>query len=97
MLERILKIVFKGGSYSLQDIARELDTSKELLLQMVEDLERGGYLKLIEGKYFTECKNCSFSNNCSKGCLITSYNTSYGKIWILTKKGIKLAERTKLI
>jgi len=94
MLEKVLKIVYKSGSNSLQDIAGELDTSKELVLQMIGDLERGNYLKLIEGEYSTECKNCPFSNSCSNGCVISSYNTSHGKIWMLTKKGLKLAEKS---
>jgi len=85
MLKEILKIVSKGGSYNLRDIARELDISKELLLQMVEDLKRGGYLKLLEGKCSTECEKCPFANS----CVIDSYN----KIWALTEKGLKFAEK----
>jgi DNA-binding Lrp family transcriptional regulator len=85
MLEKILKMVSKGGSISLQEIARELDINKELLLQMIGDLERGGYLKLIEGKCSTECEKCPFVNN----CVINSYN----KIWVLTKKGFKFVEK----
>jgi len=85
MLEKILKIVFKRGSNSLQDIAKKLGISKELLLKMIEDLERGGYLKLLEGKCSTECEKCQFANS----CVINSYN----KIWTLTEKGFKFAEK----
>jgi len=86
MLERILKIVFKDGSDSLQDIAKKLNISKDLLLQMIEDLERGGYLKLSEEKCHSECERCPYANS----CVITSYN----KIWSLTEKGFKLAEKS---
>ncbi len=86
MLEKILKIVFKCGANSLKDIAKELNISKELLLQMIGDLERGGYLKLIEGGYSSGCKECPFANS----CVINSYN----KIWALTEKGFKFVEKS---
>lgn len=86
MLEEILRIVSKKGSNSLQDIARKLDINKELLLQMIEDLERGGYLKLLEEKCHSECETCSYANSC--------VTTSYNKIWSLTEKGFKLAEKS---
>jgi Mn-dependent DtxR family transcriptional regulator len=86
MLEKFLKIVSKGGSNSLQEIAEKLGISKELLLKMIEDLERGGYLKLLEGKCSTECKKCPFANS----CVINSYN----KIWVLTEKGFKFVEKS---
>ncbi|GAG56738.1 unnamed protein product [marine sediment metagenome] len=86
MLEEILKIVSKKGSNSLQDIAKKLDISKDLLLQMIEDLERLGYLKLIEGECSAKCEKCSYINSC--------VTTSYNKIWSLTEKGFKLAEKS---
>ncbi|GAI41109.1 unnamed protein product [marine sediment metagenome] len=85
MLDKILKIVYKSGTNRLKDIAKKLDIRKELLLQMIGDLERGGYLKLLEGKCSTECEKCPFAN----GCVINSYN----KIWALTEKAFKFVEK----
>lgn len=86
MLEEIIKIVSKSGSNSLQGISKKLNISKELLLQMIKDLERGGYLKLLEVKCSTECEKCPYMGSCAI--------TSFSKIWTLTKKGFKLAEKS---
>ncbi|GAG90477.1 unnamed protein product, partial [marine sediment metagenome] len=43
-------------------------------------------LKLIEGECSAKCEKCSYINSC--------VTTSCNKIWSLTEKGFKLAEKS---
>jgi hypothetical protein len=45
MLKQLLKHVAAGGAWTTESLAQALDTTPELVMAMLEDLTRRGYLK----------------------------------------------------
>jgi hypothetical protein len=78
MLNYILKRMAAGDVERLSDLARELNVRDELVKQMIEDLERMGYLRRIAGGCDNGCSHCSSSSDC------TSHE--FGQAWTLTEK-----------
>lgn len=75
MLERLLDLLQAGGTRSVDDLARVLDTSPELVQAMLENLGRMGYLKAIDGACNTQCGGCPLACSCGVG--------AGGKAWTL--------------
>ncbi len=67
MLERLLELVQAGGTRHIDGLARELDTTPELVHVMLENLSRMGYLKAVDGACSTQCGECQFACSCSVG------------------------------
>ena len=78
MLNYILKRLAAGDVESLSDLARELNVGDELVKQMIEDLERMGYLRRISGG----CDNCGSHCPSSADCTFHPF----GQAWTLTEK-----------
>ena len=83
MLEELLRRIAAGGTHSLSDLAHKLGVSEELLRQMIEDLTRRGYLRLVTGCCADRCAGCSLAGTCAV--------SSAGQIWSLTDKGERAA------
>jgi hypothetical protein len=60
------------------NLARELDTTSELVEAMLEDLVRMGYLKRVGGECAESCGNCPMAGLCAAG--------SSGQLWSLVEK-----------
>lgn len=84
MLQRILQAVSAGGVHSLQQLARQLDISEELLESMIDELARMGYLKPLGAPCAEHCQHCPEVNGCGIG--------SGGRAWALTASGKKIAQ-----
>jgi DNA-binding Lrp family transcriptional regulator len=80
MLHRFLDTIQSGDVQSLQEIARRLDISPAMVLQMAQDLTRKGYLQEL-GSDCDEpqpgCSDCAVSSSCQ---VIVRH-------WFLTEKG----------
>jgi Mn-dependent DtxR family transcriptional regulator len=83
MLEKLLRLIATGGTHSLSDLAHKLGVSEELLRQMIDDLTRLGYLRLVAGCCEDHCAGCSLAGTCAVG--------SAGQVWSLTDKGERAA------
>ena len=79
MLNRLLEMLREGSVRRVADLARELETTPELIEMMLEDLCRKGYLGRAEGACGEGCGSCSMTGMCAAG--------SGGKLWSLTEKG----------
>ncbi len=79
MLEQMLKLLSQGNLFSLEDLARKLDTSRDTVERMLGDLTRTGYLRAAARDCETSCAGCPNASACSI--------TSPQKIWTLTEKG----------
>jgi len=79
MLDRLLELLRAGGTHIVGDLARELDTTPELVEMMLEALGRMGYLKRLGGECGGGCGACSMAGLCSVG--------SGGEVWALAEKG----------
>jgi hypothetical protein len=85
LFEQLLRIVAQGGIHTRRELAQRLGVSEELLQQMIEELVRIGYLNPVAGDCHDRCAGCSFAAECAIG--------GGGRIWALTEKGAKEAER----
>ena len=65
MLEQLLKMVATGGIHSYAQLARDLNVSEALLEQMLEDLERMGYLQRMDAACDSHCDHCGVPANCT--------------------------------
>lgn len=74
-----------GRPTTLAQLAHDLDTSTDLLEQMLSDLDRLGYIHAVDTGCDAHCAGCRRHELCS---LIHE-----GRIWSLTPKGRAMAQR----
>jgi hypothetical protein len=80
MLHRFLETIQAGDVQSLMEIARRMDISPSMVLQMAKELTDRGYLKEIGsdcGQPQDGCPDCSVSSTCQ---IVVRH-------WFLTEKG----------
>ena len=75
MLNRLLDLIRKGTTRQVSDLARELETTPELVEMMLADLERMGYLRRVESECAVECGGCPQANTCAAG--------EPGRTWVM--------------
>ncbi|MGB9776909.1 MAG: FeoC-like transcriptional regulator [Anaerolineae bacterium] len=63
MLERLLEILQRGGTYRVSDLARALDTTPALVEMMLEELARAGYVKPV-ATCTEACASCPLADSC---------------------------------
>jgi hypothetical protein len=78
MLNRLLELLQAGGTHRVANLARELETTPELVEVMLEDLVRMGYLKLVGGECDGGCAGCSLAGLCATG--------KDGRVWALAER-----------
>jgi len=88
MLTQLLSMLADGKAYNSVQLARALDVTQGMIAQMLEDLERRGYVQHLrlgceEGK----CKGCAYSKSCSPTTALSG--------WALTEKGRQMATRNR--
>ena len=87
MLEQLLEILAGGELATVQDLASRLSVSVELVEQMLQDLERGGYLVAVTGDCDRSCAGCTQVGLCA---IMGSK-----RVWRVTDKGQRLAGATR--
>lgn len=65
MLEQLLKQLQEGGTYRVSSLARQLDVSEALVMQMLADLARLGYLRPVEADCQAQCSGCAEKAVCT--------------------------------
>lgn len=83
MLDTLLHMIAEGGVRSQAELANKLGIGRELLEQMLEELQRMGYLAPVAGTRAGECPECPLLNICTAG--------SSPRVYALTEKGARLA------
>ena len=66
MLDELMLILQRGGSISIDQIARELDTTPEMIAQLIDHLARNGRLKQIGGDCNAPCTGCYLAQSCTR-------------------------------
>ena len=64
MLEKLLELISQCGTVQPAVLAQKLDVGPALVEQMIEHLERVGYLKVVEGCSESHCTGCSVVETC---------------------------------
>ena len=85
LMQRLLAHLIDGQSMNLIELANHLEISRELLEQMLWDLERGGYIRQLQNARAGGCQGCAHQRVCRAA--------PGGRIWIVTEKGHRVAER----
>jgi hypothetical protein len=70
MLEQLNQLIKKGGVLTPELLARQLNTSTEIVVMMLEDLERRGLLSeasSLQNCGQAACKGCSVVGSCPLG------------------------------
>ena len=65
MLEQLLGKIQQGGTYSVSVLARQLDVSEALVMQMLADLARMDYLRPVEADCQAQCSGCAEKAVCT--------------------------------
>ena len=94
MLNRLLELLRAGGTHRVADLARQLETTPELVEVMLEDLARMGYLRPVGGECGGGCAGCSLAGLCAAGSPSTpsaslrtgSLRAGGGRVWALTER-----------
>jgi len=77
MLYRLLELLRAGGTHRVSDLARELETTPELVEAMLEDLARMGYLRQVGGECSGACASCPLAGWCTA--------EASGRVWTLVE------------
>jgi DNA-binding IscR family transcriptional regulator len=86
MLNRLLELLRAGGTHRVADLARELETTPQLVEAMLENLTRMGYLQPMGGECGAGCAGCQLARVCAAGDPSTSLGTGDGRVWALADK-----------
>lgn len=79
MIEQLLACLASDHPYTMSVLAAKLDVSEELLVHMLADLERAGYVTAMETGCAGQCGGCTSAGLCA---------LLHGKrIWSLTARG----------
>ncbi|MBN1641795.1 MAG: winged helix-turn-helix transcriptional regulator [Anaerolineae bacterium] len=82
MLRQILDRLRKGGTWTIEGLARELGVSPPLVEAAIEDLTRRGYLALVGGGCSGACASCPAAGNCVRA---TAGDSPHHRIWGLVR------------
>jgi hypothetical protein len=63
MLEKLLAEISSGGTFETGELAARLGTTPELLVAMLEHLQRSGYIQPLQ-TCNDACGGCSLSKTC---------------------------------
>jgi len=75
----LLKRLASGTAQTIGQLAAELDVDRELLEQMLLDLERAGYLRAVQGCAEGQCRSCDLQALCT--------SSRRERVWLVTEKG----------
>jgi hypothetical protein len=67
MLQHILKRLRQGGTWTVEGLAQELDTTPEMVVAALEELTRMGYLNPVDDTCDRACSSCPMAGSCIKG------------------------------
>ncbi len=76
MLEKLLAIITREGSYHPAELARRLEVSETLIEQMLAALQKAGYLQPVETCASDHCGGCQLQSACS---------TPKARLWVARK------------
>ena len=76
MLDKLLVLFKRGGSVTIDQAARELDTSPEVVSGMIDHLTRQGWLRSMSASCDSACSACLFARDCTRA--------DNNRIWLST-------------
>lgn len=83
-LERVLQELARGQVSTLAALAEEAEVALALLEMILGDLERVGYVQVVQAACQGHCSHCVEQKQCGA--------THEGRIWTVTQKGLAAAQ-----
>ena len=79
MFGKLLALLRQGGTVTIDQAARELDTTPEVVSGMIDHLTRQGWLRAMSASCDTRCGECLFARDCTRA--------DSQRIWLTTGDG----------
>jgi hypothetical protein len=73
MLDKLLAIMNRGGTLTVDQIARELNTTPAMIDELIDHLMRSGWLKPMDASCDSSCHQCALASDCRR--------TNQSRIW----------------
>jgi hypothetical protein len=64
MFNQLLTLLKRGGTVTIDQAARELDTTPEVVSEMIDHMARAGWLRALSVSCNTHCSECLFARDC---------------------------------
>jgi hypothetical protein len=81
MMTDLLTMLQAGGTRRVNDLARSLETTPQMVEAMLEEFTRMGYLRQVSGECGGRCGACRLAGICQVA--------SGGRLWTLTERGLQ--------
>ena len=78
MLEKLMDEVRSGGTVQTTVLAQRLKTSVSMVQAMLEELERLGLLRQIDGTCADACGGCTLVDTCG------AHKNTQGRVWMIS-------------
>ena len=79
MFDKLLALLNRGGTLTIEQAARELDTTPEVVSGMIDHMTRAGWLRSMSASCDTRCGECLFARDCTRA--------DNNRIWLTTGEG----------
>jgi len=73
MLDQLMSMLKRGGTLTIDQMARELDTTPGMVTAMIDHLSRSGRLKQMDINCDSACSQCALANDCR--------HVDRGRVW----------------
>lgn len=73
MMERLVDLLREGGARRVDELAREMETTPQLVELMLNDLARMGILRQADKACSRGCAGCSLAGKCTSGSGVRSW------------------------
>jgi len=80
MLDKIVALLKQGGTVTIDQMARELGTSPEVVSGMIDHMTRQGWLRSMSASCDSACSACRFARDCTR---VDNNN----RIWLAIRDG----------
>jgi len=88
MFDKLMMILKRGGTVTLDQMARELGTSPEVVDGMIDHMTRQGWLRAMSASCDTMCSACMFARDCTRA--------ENGRVWQPVPLDMKVNKRKSL-
>ena len=79
MLDKIMALLKRNSTVTIDQMARELDTSPEMVSGMIDHMTRQGWLRSMSASCDTGCGECLFARDCTQA--------DNKQVWLTTGDG----------
>ena len=79
MFAKLLALLKQGGTLTIEQAARELDTTPEVVSGMIDHMTRAGWLRPLSASCDARCGECLSARDCTRA--------GNHRIWLTTGEG----------